>query len=191
MKIAIFGGAFDPPHFGHQKVVTNFLKLNLVDELWLLPVKNHAFAKTMASAKDRLAMLGLLKENYFSKLPVRICEYELEQTGTSITFKTLEALSEKYPQHQFSFLMGSDNLASFHKWHSFEELLRLYRFFIYPRSGYDFSLLRSGMIPLHDLEEMKVSSTEVKACLQNGADPNDLVPLEIVHYFRQHRLYFD
>ncbi len=189
MKIAVFGGAFDPPHFGHIKVVKNFLKLGLVDEIWLLPVKNHAFSKKMASAADRLKMLSLVKKNYFKNFPVKICEYEFDQPGMSITYQTLRALSEKYPEHLFSFLMGSDNLTSFHKWHSYEEMLRQFVFYVYPRAGFDFSLLREGMIALHDLEEMKISSTVVKQELLSGSKVETLLATEVINYLRKHSLY--
>lgn len=189
MKIAVFGGAFDPPHFGHIKVVRNFLKLGLVDEVWLLPVKSHAFSKKMASATDRLKMLSLVKKTYFADLPVQICEYELDQPGMSITYNTLQALSQKYSEYEFSFLMGSDNLANFHKWHSYEEMLKKFVFYVYPRAGFDFSLLRKGMTALHDLEEMEISSTFVKQELLSGSGVGELVAPEVINYLSKHSLY--
>lgn len=189
MKIAVFGGAFDPPHFGHIKVVKNFLQLGLVDEVWLLPVKNHAFSKKMASAVDRLEMLSLVKKKYFKDLPVEICEYELNHSGMSITYETLKALSLEYPEHSFSFLMGSDNLASFHKWHSYEEMLKQFVFYVYPRAGFDFTSLREGMTALHDLEEMKISSTAVKQELLSGAAVKSLLAPEVINYLSKHSLY--
>lgn len=189
MKITLFGGAFDPPHLGHIKVVANFLELKLVDEVWLLPVKNHAFAKTMASAEDRLAMLKLIKQAYFQNLPVKISEHELEQVGLSITFQTLKDLSKRWPEHQFSFLMGSDNLASFDQWHFYRELLAQFTVYVYPRAGFKFSSLRPGMVALENLEEMRVSSTVVKEKLLAGKAVSELLPPEIVHYLAKHGLY--
>lgn len=189
MKIAVFGGAFDPPHFGHIKVVRNFLKLGLVDEVWLLPVKSHAFSKKMAGAIDRLEMLALVKNTYFNDLPVQICEYELNQPGMSITYHTLQALSQKYPDHEFSFLMGSDNLINFHKWHFYEKMLKEFVFYVYPRSGFDFTLLREGMKALSNLEEMEISSTFVKNELLAGSEIDKLVAPEVIHYLSKHSLY--
>lgn len=189
MKIAIFGGAFDPPHVGHLKVVRNFLQLNLVDEVWFLPVKDHAFAKKMASEVDRLAMLELLVSRHLSALPVLICREELEQPGMSITYQTLKALSTQHPEHQFSFLLGSDNLKSFHQWHDYKKLLQDFSFYVYPRIGFDFGPLRPGMTALKNLEEMAISSTEVKRRLLAKSDTTDLISPEIAEYLRTHHLY--
>lgn len=195
MKIAIFGGAFDPPHVGHLAVVKNFLDLKLVDELWFLPAFDHPFAKKMAPGKERLAMLKLLLEKNLSHLPVKICNYELENKLKGITFETLSSLVKLYPQHQLSFLIGSDNLASFSLWQYADEMLKKFPFFVYPRQGSDFSLLRSGMTALHDLPEMAVSSTAVKALLV--AEPSSstsfalktLLTPEIREYCQKNKLY--
>ena len=60
MKVALFGGAFDPPHIGHQRVAEEIIKREVADEVRFVPVKNHAFDKKMSSAEHRLAMCTLI-----------------------------------------------------------------------------------------------------------------------------------
>src|SRR5689334_22148241 len=108
MKICLFGGAFDPPHLGHQRIAAEIIAQNLADEVWFVPVKTHSFGKPMTDPQQRLAMLQLIQ------LPhTKIETYELEQTGVNYTFNTLEALAKRYPEHEFSWVIGSDNLEKF------------------------------------------------------------------------------
>ncbi|MDH5532879.1 MAG: nicotinate (nicotinamide) nucleotide adenylyltransferase [Candidatus Pacebacteria bacterium] len=189
MHIVLFGGAFDPPHLGHISVVKNFLDLKLVDRLVFLPVFNHAFDKDMMGPQHRLKMLEEVKKTHFKDLPVYISEYEIHKEGMSITYETLEELTKENPRHTYSFLIGSDNLESFHKWHHFEEMLEKYKFFVYPRAGYSFDNLREGMIALKYMPEMKVSSSVIRENLENKKSVDDLLSSEIIDYIKENELY--
>lgn len=189
MKVILFGGAFDPPHVGHLSVVQNVLAQHVADEVWYVPVRQHSFQKVMSAPADRLAMLQLLLTP-----GCRIETYELETTGVNYTFNTLDALSAKYPEHQFSWLIGSDNLASFHKWgdaygRDFRQLLATYPFYVYPRAGSPFEPLYAGMTPLKGMPVVTVSSTEVRKAIATGQPIDDLVPTAIVQYIQKHSLY--
>lgn len=189
MHIVLFGGAFDPPHLGHIKVVKNFLKLGLSDRLVFLPVFDHAFDKDMMEPQHRLNMLEEVKKSHFKDQPVYISDYEISKEGMSITFETLKNLSQENPNNQYSFLIGSDNLISLHKWHHYHEMLDRYKFFVYPRAGYSFDQIREGMIPLRDMPEMAVSSTDVRTRLNNNQSLDDLLSKEIIHYIQENELY--
>jgi nicotinate-nucleotide adenylyltransferase len=190
MHIVLFGGAFDPPHLGHISVVKNFLKLGLSDRLVFLPVFNHAFDKDMMGPQHRLQMLDAVKNAHFKDQPVYISDYEIDKKGMSITYETLQSLSKENPNHQYSFLIGSDNLSSFHKWHNYQEMLVRYKFFVYPRAGYSFDQIREGMIPLRDMPEMAVSSTNVRDRLNNKQDIGELLSKEVIHYIEENGLYY-
>ena len=92
MNIALFGGAFDPPHKGHQLVAATILKEHKVDEVWFLPASKHPFLKPLSSGKDRISMLELILSP-----GLKIENFELETDGTSYTYKTLVALRERFP----------------------------------------------------------------------------------------------
>jgi nicotinate-nucleotide adenylyltransferase len=189
MHIVLFGGAFDPPHLGHISVVKNFLELGLSDRLVFLPVLNHAFDKDLIESQHRLEMLNQVKKEHFQDLPVYTSDYELNREGMSITYETLIDLSRENPRHQYSFLIGSDNLESFDKWHHYQEMLDQFKFFVYPRAGFSFTKLRKGMIPLKDMPEMKVASTDIRERLKNNKDVDDVLSSEVIHYIRENKLY--
>lgn len=200
MKIILFGGSFNPPHLGHQQMVEAVLAANLADEVWYLPVGIHDFGKHIAPAQDRLAMLELLLPEAGSALAkrVRIEDCELRRSGVSHSADTLDYLAARYPQHQFSFLMGSDNLAKFHLWQDrqgrdFHYLLSRYPVLVYPRTGFPFEPLYENMLALIDLPAVDISSTQVREAMQkNDASDTDLVQLldqKIIKYIRERQLY--
>lgn len=199
MQITLFGAAFNPPHLGHQQIVVSLLKEKLTDAVWLVPVKEHPFGKRLAPAADRLAMTQLLANSIQAELSevgengdeqaVRVDTFELDEPGISYSFRTLLALSGRYPDHQFSFVIGSDNLATFHKWDQYEPMLAQFPFFVYPRHGFPFNPLLAGMTPMLNMAEVRVSSTQIREKLKTNEMIDASVPTMIVEYIRDRNLY--
>lgn len=199
MKTLVFGGTFNPPHLGHQLMVEQVLSAPLndgiiFDQLWLLPVGQHSFAKQFVSSEHRLAMLDLMKQAIYEKnttLQGKIFTqtYELEQDSESQTFSTLEALAAKHPEHQFSFLIGSDNLEKFHLWHDYQLMLSRYPFYVYPRVDFPFQPLYEGMIALDGFPKMQVSSTQVREAFANKTSLTNLLDAKVIEYIRDNKLF--
>jgi nicotinate-nucleotide adenylyltransferase len=166
-----------------------------VDQVWLLPVGHHSFAKDFVSAKHRLAMLTLLKSSLVRQYgptwedKIALEDYEIRQTTESQTYATLTFLAKKYPEHDFSFLIGSDNLAQFHLWHHYQEMLQQHPFYVYPRTGYPLQPLYEGMIPLQGFIESSVSSTAVREALLEGKDNQSLLDSSISNYIQKEGLF--
>jgi nicotinate-nucleotide adenylyltransferase len=185
MHIVLFGGAFDPPHLGHQNITRALLEQKLADEVWYVPVGEHHFGKKMASAEDRVAMLQLVLDDP----RVKIERYEIDTAGISYTHKTLEALSAQYPEHHFSWIIGSDNLPSFHKWGDYQALLKEFPFYVYPRKDFPMQPLYEGMTPLQQVPEVAISSTDVRAALRAAHPITNLVDPQVAEYIKQKGLY--
>lgn len=184
MNIAVFGGAFDPPHNGHVTISRELLSQHIAEQVWLLPVKYHAFEKKLTADEHRLAMLNLIVEKSMC-----IELYEMEQESTNYTYKTLKALASKYPEHTFSFVIGSDNLALFHRWDDVEKLVEEFTFYVYPRAGFPITSLQKNMIPLSEVAEVDVSSTQVREIVSSGSSISELVPAAVEQYIHDHNLY--
>jgi nicotinate-nucleotide adenylyltransferase len=188
MKIALFGGSFNPSHIGHQLVMTQAFELAPIETIWLLPLYQHVFAKhsDLAPVKHRLAMAKML-ENH--QIHTETCEIDQKMSGQTI--EPVRYLLKKYPQHQFSFLMGSDQLKSFNRWGSWQTLLKLIPFYIYPRAGFPLRPLYSSMTPLtHPLQIItNISSTMVRKRLQAGLTIKHLVPQNVRQYLKKNKLY--
>lgn len=201
MNIVLFGGAFDPPHIGHQKITEALIENKIADEVWYVPTKKQesAFSKNMSSVKHRLAMLGLVVESHHQAgfVQTRVETYELEKDGLSYTYETLDYLSAKYPEHNFSWIIGSDNLAKFHTWdggqsRSYDEMLADYKFYVYPRQGASMEPLYGNMESLAEIEGIKevvCSSTETRENINIGKSISGLVDKKVEKYIEEQNLY--
>ncbi|NCN82385.1 MAG: nicotinate (nicotinamide) nucleotide adenylyltransferase [Candidatus Pacebacteria bacterium] len=184
MNVTLFGGAFDPPHLGHQAIAIELVAQQLADEVWFLPVKMHAFEKDLSSEVHRLAMLELLQIPH-----TRVELAELEQTTTNYTYQTLTALAAKYPEHTFNFVIGSDNLKKFHLWDEYQKLITEFPFFVYPRAGYLLDPLYRNMKVIPKVQPVLVSSTQVRECVAAGKSISDLVHPFVERYIQNNNLY--
>lgn len=191
MKIALFGGAFDPPHLGHLQVIKNLLEKNIADEVWLVPTGTHDFQKQMQPASVRLKMLNLLMAQLPSNLKdkVKIESCELERRGVSHTIDTLNEVSSRHLENDFSFVIGSDNLKKFHLWDRYQEILQSYPVIVYPRKNYPATPFYQGMVLLNEVEQVTVSSTMIKEKLLNLQSVGDMLPQEILDFIQEERLY--
>lgn len=182
MHLMLFGGSFDPPHNGHLTVARNVLSQYIADQVVFIPCANHPFSKEMNPAHHRLAMLTLLPN-------IIVDTYEFDRKEKSYSIDTLQYFSAKHPQDTISWLIGSDQLQSFHKWHHYQELLDQFRVYVYPRASFLFEPLYSNMIPLREMEEINVSSTMVRDAVRRGANIQSYVPHQIAEYIRENALY--
>ena len=184
MRIALFGGSFDPPHLGHLMVANVVEQQKIANEVWFVPCANHAFSKSMSPAKNRLDMLKLLSNK---KHP--IYTYELEKTTPSYSLETLKHAVQKFPQHSFVWLIGSDQVGVFHKWHRYKELLKKFTVLVYPREHHPVDVLLPGMQAVKDCPIISVSSTEVRNTVHNHQPIEKFVTKEIAEYIEENRLY--
>jgi len=180
MRVAFFGGSFDPPHVAHVLCAVYALSIGAVDRVLVAPVYEHPFGKDSAVFEHRLRMCELA----FGWIAgIEVSPVERELGGESRTLRTLEHLHAEHPSWTLRLLVGSDVLADTHKWHRWERVVRLAEPLVVERPG---SLTRLGALALAD-----VSSTEVRRALSAGRHDEvaDRLPGAVLGYLRAHRLY--
>lgn len=183
-QVALFGGAFDPPHRGHAQVAS-VVASDTIDEVWFVPVYKHPWAEkygkeVMAPYEHRLAMLQLVLGNQ-----QKIAEY-LE---VGFTYPTITYFENKYPDIHFSWIMGSEYISRFDAFLEGHPRLLDYTFYMYPRKGYPLENLYPNMVGLHGMKEVAVSSTMVRAAVVAGESLEGLVEPSVAEYIKQHSLY--
>lgn len=150
LKIALFGGSFDPPHKGHRAVLQKILSEKIFDEIWVIPVFDHPFGKKMSPYKKRLALLKSLVSDLASDR-IKILEVEKEiGKKPCTTWDVVQNLKSRFPKHRFTFVAGSDIKQDLPKWHRYEELKKEIDFHFIKRKGYE-----SSELP-------EISSTEIR-----------------------------
>jgi nicotinate-nucleotide adenylyltransferase len=155
---AIYGGSFDPPHFGHQHIVEKAIEVLDIDQLIVLPTYLNPFKESSStSAKKRLEWCHTLFDPIEK---VTIDSFETMQGRSVTTFESITHLSNKYNVKYL--IIGADNLSSLHKWHEFEWLNNHITWVIATREGYNTKT--NGLKESRFLDvSIAVSSTEIKS----------------------------
>lgn len=191
MQIALFGGRFDPVHNGHLAIAHEVLKaIASVDEVWFVPDNHHHWNPTVASVKDRLAMLQLVAEPKMKVSDIGI-QVSQQRNGMTVTIDVIREL-QKQTTNTYVFIAGSDQLPRLQEWHDYKELLMRMPFLIFPRAGYQLSGdLPEGCMWLSDktFAPLEDSATRVRARLKNGESISELVPAKVEEYIKEHKLY--
>ncbi len=175
-KIGLFFGSFNPIHIGHMIIAQHVLNESEIDEIWFVvsphnPLKEK---RTLAPDHDRLY---LVQEAIGEHPKMRASSVEFQLPQPSYTIDTLTYLREKYPEIQFSLLMGGDNLQHFHKWKNHKLLLRDYELYIYDRPGRKESTYdQHPSVHFMQATQMNISATHIRKLIRNGKSIQFLVP---------------
>ena len=171
MKIGIYGGSFNPIHFGHIGLAKWVAENTDLDEVWLMvspnnPLKDKSILadeqERLEKAKKAIGENGIQKTENGKQIIVSDFEFHLPRP--TYTANTLRALAQSYPEHEFTLIIGEDNVTIFDKWREHQYILDNYRIFIYPRRrcapyqlpmGKDLQVLTNA--PYFD-----ISSTEIR-----------------------------
>ena len=169
MKIGIFSGSFNPIHLGHTRLAAYIRQQAGLDEVWLMVSPNNPL-KVASELMDEKLRYHLAQLATAELEGIRPSDFEFHLPKPNYTIHTLEQLTAAYPQHQFSLIIGSDNMAIFHKWKDWQRILALYPIIVYPREGDDIAALKQQYPMMHVIDNaplLNISATAIRAHLQD------------------------
>ena len=134
MKIGIYGGSFNPVHFGHVGLAKWVIENTDLDELWLLVSPNNPLKSAKILAPEQQRLEGVRQA--IKDIPGLVAsDFEFSLPRPSYTANTLRELQRAYPEHEFTLIIGEDNIAIFDQWREYEYIASNFRVFVYPRKG--------------------------------------------------------
>jgi nicotinate-nucleotide adenylyltransferase len=194
MKIGLYFGTFNPIHIGHLIIANHMAEHSDLDQIWMVVTPHNPLKKksTLLDDYHRLQMVHLATED-FPKIKPSDIEFKLSQPN--YTVHTLVHLQEKYPDYEFSLIMGEDNLKSLHKWKNFEEILANHDIYVYPRHeaksriGEAISLESENLdlknlpkVHLIDAPVVEISSTNIRENVKKRKNVQPLLPHKVWEY---------
>lgn len=191
MKIGLYFGSFNPINIGHL-VIGNYIAENSdLDQVWFVVTPHNPFKKksSLLDNFQRLEMVYLSTKDYPKLKP---CDIEFSLPQPNYTVNTLAYLQEKYTQHDFSLIMGEDNLKSFHKWKNFEVILENHHIYVYPRisEGHiETQFDNHKKVHRIDAPIMELSSTHIRNAIKKGINVKPMVPHEAWIYLDEMNFY--
>ncbi len=201
MNIGIYGGTFDPPHWGHITAARAAMEQLGLDKLVLIPDRvppHKALPEGSASPEQRLEMVALATAELGKR--TEVSDRELRRDGPSYTSDTLAELRREHPEDTLWLLMGSDMFLSLQTWHAPERIMELARIAPFSREAEDesaaFAAQQSRLERAYGAqirivqnpEVRELSSTEVRAALAAGRG-SDLLPPAVYGYVLREHLY--
>ena len=185
MRIAVYGGSFNPPHVAHAMVASWLLWTDLVDEVWMVPVFRHAFegvhGKTLAPYSMRVAWCNLLKTDVDERISVSEIESKLPIPSYSID--TLCALQDQYPDYQFRLVIGADVVPDLPKWKNWSRIEQDFAPIIVGRGGYP--------CPKGSISFPEVSSSAIREDLKKADIPSHFLFHSLVQELQRSNPYAD
>ena len=181
MKIGIYGGSFNPIHFGHTGLAQWVVNNTDLDEVWLMVSPNNPLkdASILADEQKRLAAAkeAIGDGRLASGKRIIVSDFEFTLPRPNYTANTLRELQKQYPQHEFTLIIGEDNLEIFPKWREYTYLLENFRILVYPRKGSEKSVEQMmqelGTAHIKEVQLLanapyfEISSTELRKNLHN------------------------
>lgn len=191
MKIGLFFGTFNPIHIGHLIIANYIVEFSDLDEVWFVVTPQSPFKikSSLLENHHRLAMVNIAVENY-PKLKASNIEFQLPQPN--YTINTLIVAEEKYPSHEFSIIMGEDNLKSFHKWKNYNVILENYNVYYFPRISD--KVIPENLINHHKVHKVnapiiQLSSTFIRKSIKDKKNISTMLPCNVWKYLDEMNFY--
>ncbi|MGG9970795.1 nicotinate (nicotinamide) nucleotide adenylyltransferase [Ferruginibacter sp. SUN002] len=190
MKIGLYFGSFNPVHTGHL-IIANHIAHNFdLQQVWMVVSPQNPFKKSV-SLLNEYHRLHFIQASIEGETKLKASNVEFKLPKPSYTIDTLTYLEEKYPEHQFSIIMGSDSFNNLSKWKNYELIVKKYKLFIYIRPGFEVDNSIGATIEIVKAPLLEISSTHIRELVKEGKSIRYLVPdvvneeIERNGYYRQ------
>lgn len=217
MKIGIFGGTFNPIHYGHLRVAEEVLEILAFDKIWFIPSGTPPFSKPdIVSASHRYEMTKIAIKN---NPGFDVSDVEVKTRGISYSVKTMERLTLKHKETEFFFILGIDTFLDIPKWRQPSRLMKLANTVVISRPGFSFldlcispylagiqkktlrevdrgkrkifsfNLKTGRKLFLCRVSELEISASAIRDFVRSGKSIKYLLPDSVESYIISHKLY--
>jgi len=179
MKIGLYFGSFNPIHHGHLIIANHILHKEALDQVWFVVSPQNPFKenKTLLNEYQRLHLVNLAIEG---ERGFRVSDIEFGLPRPSYTIDTLTYLGEKYPEHEFKIIMGSDSFQNIGKWKSGNYILENHEIIVYPRPGHSMNAEKRDNVHWAEAPLLEISSTEIRQKIKKRESIRYWVPNNVM-----------
>ena len=180
MKVGLYFGSFNPIHNGHLIIANHVLQNTGMDAVWFIVSPQNPFKQnhTLLNEYHRLHLVQTAIEG---ETRMRAVDIEFKLPRPSYTIDTLTYLEEKYPEYEFSLIMGSDSLENIEKWKSGEVILKRYTICVYERLNYPTRHIEGAKIISIKAPLIEISASLIRSNIKSGRSIRYLVPDSVMN----------
>ena len=178
MKIGLYFGSFNPIHTGHLIIASHIANYTDVKQVWLVVSPQNPL-KPSSVLLNEYQRLHLAQISVEDDPNIKASDVEFKLPKPSYTIDTLAYLHEKYSQHEFAVIMGSDSLQNLPHWKNYELLMKTYELIVYPRPGFEVREMAKSRLTIVKAPQLEVSATLIRQNIREGKSIRYLVPEKI------------
>jgi nicotinate-nucleotide adenylyltransferase len=188
MHIGLYFGSFNPIHIGHLIIASYAKHTTDLQQVWLVVSPQNPLkpSNSLLNEYDRLHLIHKAIDNDPN---LRVTDIEFKLSKPSYTVHTLAHLTEKYPQHTFSIVMGADSFMNLSKWKNYEYLVKQHKIYIFKRSGFEIHNNIQANIEIMEAPLLDISSTKIRDMIKTSIPIRYLVPHEVAEEIELNRYY--
>ena len=193
MKICLFGGTFDPPHFGHLILAQTIFEAEHFDQIVFVPAhtsphKDNSFVSSVNLRKEMVKIAIQENPNFI------MSDIEIKRGGVSYTFDTIIEYKEKtgIDSKNLFYLIGSDSLKTFHSWHNSDQILDECQIIVAIRPGFRPSDINNEIlarIQFANIPRIEISSTQIRKRWREDKTIRYMVSQSVWEYINENKLY--
>ncbi len=188
LKVGLFFGSFNPVHIGHMAIANYMTEFAGLQQVWFVVSPQNPFKKKEELLND-YDRLELVQRATGDDPRFRVNDAEFRMPKPSYTIDTLTLLSEKFPNHHFSLIMGSDILTNFTHWKNYQAILDHYPILVYPRPGSSEGSFSHDNIRIIEAPLIEISSTFLRKAIRDGHNMRFFFPEPVWQYIDKMNFY--
>ncbi|MBK7432291.1 MAG: nicotinate-nucleotide adenylyltransferase [Bacteroidetes bacterium] len=189
MKIGLFFSSFNPIHNGHMVIAGYMSEFTDLDQVWFV-VSPHNPLKLKHTLLQDYHRLSMVKIAIGDNRKLKASDIEFKLPKPSYTINTLAYLFEKFPEHKFALILGSDNIDTFHKWKNYEQILEQTELYVYPRKDASQSeLMNHPKVKLVPAPLMELSSSFIRDAIKAKKNVQYMVPEKVWEFLEEMNFY--
>lgn len=196
MRIALYGGSFNPVHLGHKKLARLVIDEFSLDKLIVMPTYSTPL-KDNSDFADSMHRLNMCRIAFSDINEVEVSDMEIQRKGNSYTYLTLCSLKEIYLNDDLFLVVGADMFMTLHEWKNPKEIFSLSKVIVINRNSENINLESQKkklsemgcQAIIYDNTVYDVSSTEIRKKLRHGKDVSFLLDSQVYEYIKNNNLY--
>lgn len=175
MNIGLYFGSFNPVHIGHLIIANHVINNTELQQVWFVVSPQNPL-KPSSSLLNEYHRFYLIQSAIEGENNLKASNIEFRLPRPSYTVDTLTYLKEKYPQHQYAIIMGSDSFCNLLKWKNYEVIINNYPVYIYERPGFAIENTLKANIHILQAPLIQLSSTHIRELIKKGKSIRYIVP---------------
>lgn len=179
MKVGLYFGSFNPIHVAHLIIANHILNETDIEKVWFIISPQNPF-KTESNLLNEYHRLHLVRLAIENDNRMKSSDIEFNLPKPSYTINTLIYLEEKFPEHDFTILMGSDSFQNFHKWKNYDAIIKNYTIYVYMRPGFEVRNHINAKLIVVDAPLLQISATQIRKYIKESKSIRYIVPEKVL-----------